>query len=716
MQALTTNKKKQSVKKIFITDCKADKANKINPIVKWYTPNSLLQSDIKYEKILINKGKRKIKILNICLGLDTEFYTVVKRDDKDKIQSANAYIYIWQMSIGDHVFLCRNIDLIQKFFEEVKEKFIKSDNDYIYGLIANMGCEFQFIKHYVNCFNCFMIDNRTPLKMCVHDKHIIFLDVCKIANSNLKKIAENFCTTQKLTGDIDYKKPRNILTPLSNSEINYCINDVVILQEYFNYLTNMFLKNNYELPLTSTGIVRTAVKELYYNDYKNKYISKKCKLPEGLYKKIRFEIFRGGYTHSNVNLTGQILKNVVGIDLTSSYPSVMLQELYPMSTPKPWQGDFDKLLKYCDSHNIVWFATFKLKNITNKTPHSIESVDKILEFKEEKNIPKLIDKCGIIYDNGRIISANFFTVSLTNVDYDIYKMFYNFKISEITDIFYMQSAKLPNYLIKPMQYFYCKKCKLKKDGKENTPEYKNAKAFVNSFYGLTVQKLNSETITYDSFDNKFTYESKKYKDEQILSPMWGVWVTAYARKRLLTMVKKINQDAIYCDTDSIYMINYDKHKKDIDNFNKNVSGKNLGYDNVFNDIGCFDIVDGHPFTKFKTLGAKRYVKTFEKNGQEIHLVTVAGLPKKTLEKFCKENKLNIYDIFDNVMNIPFVYSQKNTTKYNDNAHTDIITDWIGNTVQMTAKSSMGIFEISFNMCVNDLYKELIKSGVETHDY
>ena len=44
--------------------------------------------------------------------------------------------------------------------------------------------------------------------------------------------------------------------------------------------------------------------------------------------------FMGGFTHSNPNHTGKTLENVSSIDLTSSYPTVMLADKFPMSRAK----------------------------------------------------------------------------------------------------------------------------------------------------------------------------------------------------------------------------------------------------------------------------------------------------------------------------------------------------------------------------------------------
>ncbi|WP_442514418.1 hypothetical protein, partial [Pseudomonas promysalinigenes] len=45
--------------------------------------------------------------------------------------------------------------------------------------------------------------------------------------------------------------------------------------------------------------------------------------------------FMGGFTHANANYSNKVLTDVSSVDFTSSYPSVMISEQFPMSRFKP---------------------------------------------------------------------------------------------------------------------------------------------------------------------------------------------------------------------------------------------------------------------------------------------------------------------------------------------------------------------------------------------
>ena len=49
--------------------------------------------------------------------------------------------------------------------------------------------------------------------------------------------------------------------------------------------------------------------------------------------------------------------------------------------------------------------------------------------------------------------------------------------------------------------------------------------------------------------------------KQVLVYQWGVWITAWARHELFKGILEIDEDVIYCDTDSIKFLNYENYKK-----------------------------------------------------------------------------------------------------------------------------------------------------------
>lgn len=140
---------------------------------------------------------------------------------------------------------------------------------------------------------------------------------------------------------------------------------------------------------------------------------------------------------------------------------------------------------------------------------------------------------------------------------------------------------LPKEFIDFILEKYVKKTEYKDvAGKE--VEYALEKAKFNALYGMSVTNnikdeviFDNETgwkevpLTNDEILNKLKYERKK----GFLSFAWGVWVTAHARNNLLENVIKLDDNVIYCDTDSIKVINKGFNVDIINDYNKQVEEK-----------------------------------------------------------------------------------------------------------------------------------------------
>ena len=88
-------------------------------------------------------------------------------------------------------------------------------------------------------------------------------------------------------------------------------------------------------------------------------------------------------------------------------------------------------------------------------------------------------------------------------------------------------------------------------------------------------------------------------------------------------------------------------------------------------------------------------------------VTIAGLPKDALPKYCEKNGLDIYDIFNDNMLLDVDVSLKNAVTYNDRPHEDIIEG-----VRCYEKSSVGIYPNTFTLKLQDYYLYLINNFLE----
>lgn len=196
----------------------------------------------------------------------------------------------------------------------------------------------------------------------------------------------------------------------------------------------------------------------------------------------------------------------------------------------------------------------------------------------------------------------------------------------------------------------------------------------------------------------------KEVEGQFLLPQWGIYVAAAARHELLNMVFEIERVCgnivIYCDTDSIKCLNHPKLDGIIEGYNRQIAKQlcdNNLTDPAFADLGFFDDeAKGHIITRFKTLGAKRYLTEYDNKKIK---ATIAGLPKKAILK----QGVDPFKLFDvNGMQIAAKNSDKLTTCYNDT----YTSAWVAGEF-MDEYTSVALYEIPFSMFTDKEYYNLL---------
>ena len=510
------------------------------------------------------KGRNNSAV--IC-AFDTETTSII--DDKHKA----SYVYARSFDVYSngihHTLLERDIQKLSTLLELIQYVVLKKSKQKNVSVLVgvhNLPYDFTFISKILEITNLFAKSKRQPLMFDTGIFH--FVDTLAISGMSLEKTAKSYTKTKKMAGDLDYTKPRNTKTPLTRKEERYCLNDVKVVTEYVEYLLYTYGINGF-FPTTKTSICRRTLKESFSSEYPKKDRANEVKnwlmndmFPETMneYDCLIRYLFRGGYTHSNASKTGYVLENMKSKDFESSYPSWIAYENFPMSKPvKVNPDDYETVIK---NGALQWYGVFTFNNITSKTQHSIESKHKCV---------KVVNP---IIDNGRIKQAESMTVMLTNLDWIIYKKFYEWNRKNVsceTLWFFPYSGKLPKYVINPLFNAYTEKTRLKNAGLD----YKDQKAIVNSFYGMMVTTIPSENITYsDEWGNEPMDEDERrnYARTTLLSPYWGIYTTAWARYHLLVDVfYKIGNDAVYGDTDSCKYLNPEKHEETFKRFKRKMA-------------------------------------------------------------------------------------------------------------------------------------------------
>ena len=661
---------------------------RINTMIFNYNqlPNNYITKYETAETKKIGRGKKATTYGKIHVAFDIE---TTRMDEK-------SYMYIWQLQINNDTILGRT----WQEFESLASQLHNLPYT-ILVWVANLGFEFQFLMKRFEITNLFAKEKRQPLKFNIGN--LEFHDALAISGGSLEQLANDYTKTKKLVGELDYTVLRNSKTELSQSdELQYCINDVVILKEFSEFLWETYIDKGF-IPITKTSILRREVRlkakgwccERGIKMSRLNYEVSKMFPPTA--KQYNFDmeyLFCGGFTHANARYVGETLtsKNMIGIDFTSSYPSVMFNDYVPVTPFVETDFSYEKLKKYACKMIVSFYG------VRAKTSHSIFSKNKILRHSKNS-----------VFDNGRFMQGSL-SLYLTELDFEIFKKFYSYRKMVIHKFETAKRGYLPKYLLDVLYLHYKTKNDLKKNGKKDTQEYAICKSMVNSAYGLTVTRLCFNDIYFNDGEWSIHPTDKQYSEmisKEILSPYFGIWITAQARhNELLTLFDMTDpqegHDIAYSDTDS-HKLTDDFFRPYIDTYNKMQILKNaktcyrLGYDmTTLWDIGCFEYESN--MTKFKTLGSKRYIYQDESGFHQ----TISGLGKKSMEKYCKATKKDAFEIFNDRMAIPSQFTDKLRSVYNDESHADMVLD-----EYMQEESSVALVPVEFTLKLTDEYINII---------
>lgn len=654
-------------------------------------------------KKIVDGQRIEFEYLPIFSGFDIETTNVITDESKA------AYMYHWQLVIASdeigYIYLGRRWELFFDLYNRLVEFYRLGAVRKLLCWVANLGFEFQFLRKRLlwDEDNFFAREERHPLDAPTKDG-FDFREALSISGGSLAQLAKDYTTTQKLKGDLDYKIMRSWKTPLTDTEKDYCINDVAILAEWSSFIFSKYIYPDKKIPLTKTGLLRSEVRNELTNilgyqgtkDYKQLVLNA---FPDCETYQYWFRwLFRGGYVHANITNTGYVIKNAIGEDETSAYPAWMNFGYYP-GTPFVARYDLENFSQYLKEKCCI--ITVKFTNIQRRTSISYESKHKCLELTD------------VLIDNGRVATAGEMKVVLTELDWQIYSKLYRWESAEIICLWTSEKIRLPKFILNVLNRHYLNKAKMKKAGLSGTPEYAIEKSGVNAGYGLMVTRMELDSVKYSNNaenwqieENNLDFEAEKAK--QILLPQWGIWVTAHARWALFQPGFKIIDELgadyiIYNDTDSYKCRKHPRVLEIFEEYNKWIAKKIQAAgltDPAFDDLGMFDL-ESPNITRIKTLGAKRYLT--EENGKI--KATVAGMPKSAILNFDKD-PFAAFDILG--MELKADVSEKNTIHYEDNA-----TEWIApDGVKMTERSSAAIFEIAFTMKLDRFYRAFIESGFD----
>lgn len=435
----------------------------------------------------------------------------------------------------------------------------------------------------------------------------------------------------------------------------------------------------YRIPMTHTGEVRNRMRKIlcktepFSNDEKHKKndrpmgsvwsrkqteINKNMK-PED-YARMR-QIFWGGDVGCHRRLCGELLENQKCYDSNSAYTAMLVYMTYPIGQFEIVKKKYDikVLLSNCDLIDIdrkkTWFGHFVFHNVRLKA-HGVgwqsESIGNIYwpAYKCIHEKSEITSRYS-----GKLFTARKLDVYMCDIDFKIFNQCYTYDNMEIINVWQADAGLLNEELVIDLLNMYRLKTELK-----NVPDkeylYKDAKHTISSVYGAAVTRIidDEKIYTTEGWSLRTIEEHPEIYTDRLdemtpyntwLSYQIGVWVTAWQRYSLWSVLLSAEDRVAYRDTDSLigslsdddfssweYFLKGRRKEiadrismiKEEDFYPKDIHGKEY-------PLGSYDLEDD--FTTFKTIGPKRY--SGEHSDGTIKNA-ISGLPKNRVNLYVKK--------------------------------------------------------------------------------
>lgn len=607
--------------------------------------DSIITFDIEVTSAWLEDGQ----VIGYRPGLPAEYW--------NELQPV-ALCYLWQCSVDGRVFYGREIESAVELFDDIPT----SAQAIVW--VHNLSYEFQFLKNIVTWTDVFARSAHKPMKaVCNEYPHITFRCSYMLTRLSLAAWGKQL-GIPKHVGDLDYEAIRTPLTPLTEKELAYGEYDCLIVEAGIKKFVQTYGTQD-KIPLTQTGTVRLETKNRFRRDKSYpSFIQKLVPKNADEYKRLQ-RVFAGGYTHANRWYAGEKVTGLIEhYDFASSYPTVMVAEKYPMT---PWVYMGTGYIPDPDSFDdCAWIMELTFSQLNSVSCNTYIQGSKAAAH-------------GAELDNGRVLHADELTIWVTEQDFITISNNYTWESLEYGKVYRSKKDYLPKLFVEYILELYKNKTTLKDvEGMEDL--YMQSKQFINSMYGMSVTAIVQaevklvgdewviEPLTADYVNEKLgQLRGQKASLKYFLSYSWGCWVTAYARRNLWSCIESCDDEMIYCDTDSIFVLG----KHDFTWYNKQVTEKlrkACEYHGIDFEmtrprtpkgkqkpLGVFAAEDN--CTEFITLGAKRYVERREHDGK-LHL-TVSGINKGAVD-LLNDDMENFTDGFDFDKDAPCVSKRLST--------------------------------------------------------
>lgn len=383
-----------------------------------------------------------------------------------------------------------------------------------------------------------------PLSITVNKK-IEIRDSLRLFNKSIKEIG-NEIDLPKL--EYDYNGTRYCNTPLQKQGIDYGFRDVEIMYKKFTSdfkIQDYCKKRGYNLsdiPLTSTGAIRCDIQSEKFIKPIFKTFTQHKKHCENINEFLQdinnfnfvYSGYIGGCVYTDFSTLGKIQKDVMSIDLTSSYPSSMIFGYYPTTQPRYITADefyktfnrlntidFNSIVKY--GFSILYYRKVgglyrvKITDVKLKTHYNKNIFPFVTYGITEKNLKTYCNTLQDITDiekftttaknakyvNRKLLKSDAVVITLNTIDFWLFLQNYDFNDIEFVngiefkvDYNYYFHEIVKKYIV---QKSFHKK--LIKDIENSVTRFEDLPNYKNEF-----GKETPENIT--ALNNFSTYEEK----------------------------------------------------------------------------------------------------------------------------------------------------------------------------------------------------------------
>lgn len=441
-----------------------------------------------------------------------------------------------------------------------------------------------------------------------NDFIITVVDSYKTIHSSVHDIAEAFKLPIK-KGKIDYDTVRPLEHTPTEEEIEYIENDTEIIARA--------LQLNFEQGLTKVTQPANALAEFKRLHGKSTY---EVDFPNDLNDSYLREAYFGGMCYAAPRFIDKIITGLISFDINSMYPAAMLHGKLPIGYPDFYVGDCRDIVK--DNEVFVQRfrcayeikpkhipTLFKNRYILNGELHSTTSQGRCVEM--------TLTNLDI-----EMLFENYYVFDYVPLDGYIFKTRKGYEptVEEFNNLSYQEYIELDGK--GSIFYEYIKKWRQVKEN--STGALRDiAKRMQNMLYGNFGKHIDGKVkIPYIADNGLLKYNIVNVGKERFEYIPLAIFITSQCRYNLVKDILKHYDDFVYCDTDSMYLLD-----------TANISDLHI-HDRLYGAYKIEKII-----SKFKCLGSKRYICEYHKpNTTETKFaVTCCGANGRVREQLTFEN-------------------------------------------------------------------------------